>query len=407
MNYYSKDGITVASIIDPRRMKSGEKFPVKICVTYQRKRKYYPTGKVLTLKEWNDLAKSKIRILVEIRESIENSFSHVRNNVIDLADKMEFSFDLLDIRLGKATGSTLNNLIMAKINLLRNEERIGSMQYYEGILRTLRLFAGENIKLSMVTPTWLKKLETHMLIDKGYTTISMHMRGIRAMMNEAKSAGMIKESAYPFGKGKYLIPESETKKKALTIEQVGQIARYSDGLETTDRYRDLWIFIYLCNGMNVTDLANLRYKNISDGEINYIRQKTKRTARVRKEISIVITPEVEKILSRWGNKDIKPENYIFPYLEGITDPIKVKNSIKDLTKRINKRMKVIGAALGIDSITTYTARHSYATVLKRSGASIAYISESLGHNDLKTTETYLASFERKEREKNANLLTQF
>lgn len=61
-------------------------------------------------------------------------------------------------------------------------------------------------------------------------------------------------------------------------------------------------------------------------------------------------------------------------------------------------MKVVARELGIkDNITTYTARHSYATTLKRSRANIAYISESLGHNDLSTTEHYLASFEREER----------
>lgn len=71
-------------------------------------------------------------------------------------------------------------------------------------------------------------------------------------------------------------------------------------------------------------------------------------------------------------------------------------------------MKIVAKELGIpDNITTYTARHSYASTLKRSGANIAYISESLGHNDLSTTEHYLASFEREEREKNAQLLTQF
>lgn len=72
-----------------------------------------------------------------------------------------------------------------------------------------------------------------------------------------------------------------------------------------------------------------------------------------------------------------------------------------LTRAINKRMQEVGEQLGIGNISTYTARHSFATVLKRAGANIAYISESLGHQDLKTTENYLASFEREEREKNA------
>jgi tetratricopeptide (TPR) repeat protein len=66
------------------------------------------------------------------------------------------------------------------------------------------------------------------------------------------------------------------------------------------------------------------------------------------------------------------------------------------TRAINRRMKEIGERLGIGNISTYTARHSFATVLKRAGANIAYISESLGHQDLKTTENYLASFERED-----------
>lgn len=78
-----------------------------------------------------------------------------------------------------------------------------------------------------------------------------------------------------------------------------------------------------------------------------------------------------------------------------------------ITRAINKRMKEVGEQLGIGNISTYTARHSFATVLKRAGTNIAYISESLGHQDLKTTENYLASFEREERQKNAELLTKF
>lgn len=182
---------------------------------------------------------------------------------------------------------------------------------------------------------------------------------------------------------------------------------YTDGLETTERYRDLWFFMYLCNGINVADLIKLKYKNIVDGEICFVRQKTELTTKTRKEIRAIITPKIQAIIDKWGTPNCQADNYIFPYLTGVEDAEKKKNLTKDLTKRINKRMKVIGEALGIDGISTYTARHSYATVLKRSGANIAYISESLGHNDLKTTESYLASFEKEERQKNASLLTNF
>lgn len=115
---------------------------------------------------------------------------------------------------------------------------------------------------------------------------------------------------------------------------------------------------------------------------------------------------MQTIIDRWGQTPY-PDAFIFPILTGKEDAITRKNKTKYLTRAINKRMKEVGEKLGLGNISTYTARHSFATVLKRAGANIAYISESLGHQDLKTTENYLASFEREEREKNAELLTKF
>ena len=117
-------------------------------------------------------------------------------------------------------------------------------------------------------------------------------------------------------------------------------------------------------------------------------------------------PQLEAIIGKWGNKPL-PDNYIFPYMKGNQTTIERKAIVCDVVKRINKHMELIGEELGIGNITTCTARHSYATVLKRSGANISYISESLGHTDLRTTEAYLASFEKEERTKNPNLLTSF
>lgn len=274
------------------------------------------------------------------------------------------------------------------------------------VLNNIEKFAGTSLQFESISVDWLKKFEKHLLKDKSHSTVGMHMREIRTIMNEAKKAGVIKDTQYPFGKDKYEIQTAEGTKKALTLQQIGHVVRFTDGGDTTERYRDLWFFIYLCNGINVADLVKLKYKNIKDGEICFIRQKTEKTTKTRKEIRATITPEMEAIIKRWGNKP-QLDNYIFPYIDGKEDAEKRKRITKDLTKRINKRMKLIGKELGIGNITTYAARHSFATVLKRSGANISFISESLGHNDLKTTESYLASFEKEERQKNAGLLTKF
>lgn len=405
MYNYSKDGITVSSILDDRKENKNGSYPVKIRVTFKRVRKYYSTGKMLSVDDWGRLPNTRSHELGEIRKDIENSFSLVKANVIALAEKGEFTFDALNVRLSRTTGDTINTAFQVKIDSLLKEERIGTMLYYDNILKNVEKFGGKQIPFDYITVDWLRRFEKFLLKDKNHTTVGMHMRAIRAMMNLARKSGAIKESQYPFGKDRYEIKTGEGRKKALTLEQIAQILKYEDGKDT-ERYRDIWFFMYLCNGINTADLVRLKYKNIVDGEICYVRQKTANTTNTIKEIKAIITPEMQRIMDRWGNPP-SPDSLIFPLIKPTDDPLIHKKRTKDLTKRINEHMKVIGEKFGIDGISTYTARHSYATVLKRSGANIAYISESLGHNSLKTTESYLASFEKEERQKNAALLTNF
>lgn len=356
--------------------------------------------------DWNKLPESKSSESRRIRQAIESSFSLVRMNVEALADKGTFSFNALNLRLGKATGDTLNNAIRAKIESLKNEERIGTMQFYQTTLVMVEEAGGKDIPFSAITVEWLQKCERLWTKTRSISTIGMHMRDIRTLMNEAIRAGVIKESQYPFGKGLYEIKTGVGRKKGLSKKQIKAIFDYKSENETTNRYKDLWIFMYLCNGINPTDMLNLKYSNIVDGEICFVRQKTERTTKNRKEIRAIISPQIQTIIDKWGNKPLR-ENYIFPYMKGNETAIERKAIVRDVVKRINKRMKLIGQELGIGDITTYTARHSFATVLKRSGTNISYISESLGHTDLRTTEAYLASFEKEERSKNTQLLTSF
>lgn len=143
-------------------------------------------------------------------------------------------------------------------------------------------FEGDRIPFNAVVPQWLIKCETYWLKSQNLTTIGIYMRNIRAIMNDAKKNGIIKENQYPFCKGKYEIKIGKSRKKALTLEQIGKISRFEDGLESTEKYGDLWMFIYFCNGINVVDLLKLKFLNIEDGEICFIRQRTERTSKPRR-----------------------------------------------------------------------------------------------------------------------------
>lgn len=405
--YYAKDGITVAPMLDTSHPKQSGLFPVRIRVTYARQRRYYPTGKDLTTEEWNALPTTKARTLVAIRKDIENSYNIVRDTVEELASAGGFSLDALNNRLKAGCTDTLNTAFATKIEVLKAQDRVGSLKVYDVVLQGLERFAGPRISIDAVSAEWLRKYEKFLHTEnKSQTTIGIHMRHIRAILNDALRAGAIKEAQYPFGRGKYEIQAGEGRKMALTIEQIGKIARYDDGNSLMTKYRDYWLFLYLCNGINVADFVKLRYKDIVNGEICFVRQKTERTTKIRKEIRVVVTERMQDIINQWGNPP-KQDNYIFPILDGKEDAFQRKAKTLTAAGAINTRMTKIGQALEIGKVSTYTARHSFATVLKRSGANIAYISESLGHQDLKTTENYLASFEREERTKNANIIANF
>lgn len=127
-----------------------------------------------------------------------------------------------------------------------------------------------------------------------------------------------------------------------------------------------------------------------------------------KPITVFINDDMKAIIKRLGNKDSSPNNYIFPIMEQGISPLRQYELMQLFVHFINDWMKHILNSLGIDKkATTYVARHTFSTVLKRSGASTEYIQEALGHSNIKTTENYLDSFDKEVKKDFAKRLTAF
>lgn len=400
-----KNGVVVSVLLDTRTVNKEGTYPVKIKVYFQGKPKYYSTGICMSTKdELEEVLESKSKKNIEIQDIIGKELSRILKNVDILVERGTFSFSNLNNMLGKNIGGTLNEMISAKIKELDNEEKFGSSAFYKGTLSLLKRYMKHDILMNEVTVEWLNGLEKFILKTANQTTVAMNMRNIRTIMNIAKQTGVIRESDYPFGRGKYQIKEGSGKKKALNKKQLKAIAEYSDGSMTTEFYRDLWLFIYFCNGLNVADLISLKFSDIQNGEISFIRKKTKDRTRDVKRIYAAITPEMYSIINKWGN-DPKKSVYIFPFLKPGDSAWEHEKKKKNLTKLINKRMKMIGEKLNLGKITTYVARYTYATVLRNEGVPISIISPMLGHSSVTTTEIYLADLESEYRAKNASLLS--
>lgn len=399
-----KNGVSITSVLDMRTVNKEGTYPIKIKVYYQRKPKYYSVGISMSKEDWDKLWESRSSEGRYIQGEIEKEFSRILKNVEFLVEKETFSFDRLNARLGKNIGGTLNEMLDAKIKELKENDKFGSMGSNKTTLSTIKRFKKNEVQFRDVTVEWLREYEKFCLKTMNQTSLAINLRNIRAIINDAKTAGMIKESDYPFGKGKYQIKEGIGKKKALTKKQLKSIALYSDGNEFTTMYRDLWLFIYYCNGINVADLINLKFSDIQNGEISFIREKTKDRTHEAKRIYAVITPEMQTIINKWGNSP-KKDIYLFPFMKSGDDAWEHEKKKKNLTKNINDRMKRIGKELNIGEITTYVARHTYATVLRNEGVPISHISTTLGHTSVTTTEIYLADLETEDRARNARHLS--
>ena len=166
--------------------------------------------------------------------------------------------------------------------------------------------------------------------------------------------------------------------------------------------------MYLCNGLNVKDFCLLKHKNISDDILSYERAKTKRSKNNGEKITVSLKPQAKEIIKRWGQVSINSDTYIFPHLQKGMTAERERKVTQQVTKNVNKHMKRIAKELGLNkAVTTYFARHSFATVLRNSGVSTEFISEALGHSSMKTTQSYLAGFEQETIHKITDALTNF
>jgi integrase/recombinase XerD len=401
---------TTAVLLDTRREKQDGTYPVKIRITYQRKRKYYALGYSLTPAEFEKVKGERPR---GDNKDLSITFNALESRAIKVIEKLHnFTFEAFEKNfLSKnSLEDDVYSYFERYIDKLTKEGRASSASNYQCSLNSIKEFHSKKLTFPQVTPDFLKDYERWMVAGgKSLTTVGIYCRCLRTLCNLAIEEDILTKQAYPFGKRKYQIPAGRNVKKALTIDDIQKIFDYTPANETEAEMRGLWLFSYLCNGINIKDVARLKYSNIQDGKITFVRAKTERTTKKNlKQIVAILTPEAEEIISRYRNPNNAPDNYVFSIIQPGVSPERERALVLQKIKMINKYMSRIAKECGIEKpVTTYTARHSFSTILKRSGAPIEFISESLGHQDLKTTEHYLDSFEDDVKKQYASFLTNF
>lgn len=391
--------------LDPRPKKNGE-CSVKIKVTYKNKRRYFVTDVSMLPDDYKAMINAK-RILNK-HKPYHNRLEYYLTKAKSVINELKiFTFE--GFRNGFLESRNLSTSVSYAfdkyIESLMLQDRIGTAESYGNAKNSLESYK-KNLEFADVTPDFLDKYESWMLENKrSISTVGIYLRSLRAIFNRQD----IDSSLYPFGtdKGKYTIPTSRNIKKALTLEEIQKIYHYEPDPNTNEEMaRDYWMFLFISNGMNVKDFCLLKWENIEGNMITYIREKTKRTSKEQRKIEVAIKPETQDVINKWGVRSLQKDAYIFPHLNKDMNAETQRDTHKQLTKVINENMKRIAKKLEIDKdVTTYYARHSFATILKHSGAGIEMISELLGHSNTSVTQSYLKGFESKEIQKQTDVLT--
>lgn len=400
-----KMNATVDVILYKSKTLSNGEHPLMLKITKDGQRKYVSLKLSLNENEW-DVDKGKPRKSHpdkdKINKIIQAKIKEYESKILDFKmEDMDYTINTLVDKVNlKVQKLTVEQYVTNLIQSLKSENRLGSAATYQDTLNSLRRFQSMNIYFSHIDIAWLKKYEAHLReYGNNENTLGIRFRTLRAIYNKAIEENIVKKDYYPFDSYKVSKLKKATAKRAITKEHIMQIINVDT--KQVSRYycplmelsKDLFLFSYFSCGMNLVDMAHLKYSNIIDGKLVYERRKT------GKLLKFELQPTALNIMAKYQKEDSYKDDYVFPILNHTihkTEEQK-RNRVLKVNKAINKSLGKIGVFLNLPiQITTYVARHTYATVLKRSGVNIAIISESLGHSDISTTQIYLDSFDNEQ-----------
>ena len=366
--------------------------PLMIRVCKDRKMKYQSLGISILPKYWDFKANkptSKCPNKEYIERLIAEKVKVYTDKVIEFkSQEKEFTATSLMEKVNKPVKrKTVQEVFNQYIQELESANRLRYADMYKCTMHSLIKFNKHlDIPFSDMDTIWLKRYEVW-LQSQGLAinTLGTRFRHLRVIYNFAIEEKIVKSEYYPFNSFKVSKLSQTTAKRSIQKDEILSVLNYQGQTPLECLAIDLFTFSYLAAGINFGDIARLTKDNILENRLIYIRKKT------QKQIKVSLQEQAIKLIQKYS----MPDNpYLFPILSSFhkTEQQKV-NRIHKIIAKVNKSLKEIGERLNIPiDLTTYVARHSFATVLKRSGVNTSLFCEALGHSSERVTQIYLDSF---------------
>jgi len=407
---------SVSVILDTRRKKESNKYPVKLSIYHKRKYKYYNLEIDLTEADFKKIWTDRGDTIVKGKNNvIRIKLEKFQTSANDEAEKLDpFSFEILEKKLFRKSSDSkdvsyhFNQLIESNIA----NGKIGTSESYKYTLKSLMNFnKGKRLMFDAITPKWLRDYESFMKVNgKSITSTAIYLRTLRSVFNTAIDAKDVSIEIYPFSKGKeknkYKIPKSKKVKKALSGAELKILFDAESKTLEQEKARDFWFFSYACNGMNLKDIILLKHSDIDGDSFSYYRAKTYDKTTEKVKIKIHLNDYSKGFLLKYGSQE--RSGFIFPIVNNSDSDKEKFYKVKNFTRFINQHLKILAKDNGLPlGISTYWARHSFATNSIRKGASMEFVSDALNHSDLSVTKNYFSGFEDETKKEFANDLMNF
>lgn len=405
---------------DLRRAKPGKRYPIKIRVWdgLRKRAKLYSAKLDLTKRDFKGAWESQ-KVRKEFQQ-LRTKLDVIKAKAVKAASELSlFSFEAYEKKQNRKTGDGINIIYQydKRAKELYAQDRIGSWRTYQLSINSITRFIKDQtgtepkkILFQEITPEFLAGYEKYMVekMENSLTTVGIYLRHLRAIFNKAISEKEIKADFYPFGKGKYVIPSVQGTKKVLNKNQLGILFKAKTKNLEQKKAKSFWFFSFGCNGMNLKDIAMLKFKDIEDGSVKFYRAKTMNTSKGNlKEITAYLNTYTKSVIKTYGASIKNPDDYVFGIISKNDSPEEQRRLIQNFIRFINQHMEKLCEDNKLPRTTLGIARHSFATSVIRNGASMEYLQEQLGHHNSATTQKYFAGFEDETKKEFAKTIMNF
>lgn len=333
-----------------------------------------------------DIEECRLHYLVTLGKHVEEGISRIRGNIQRLERRGKlYTVDQL-VELYSASSTQMFFLSFGR-QLIMELKQVGkkrTAETYTTSLNSFSRFRGEhgdvlldevNINLMTEYESWLKE---HGICPN---STSYYMRNLRAIYNRAVDKKLT-EQQYPF---KHVYTGiDKTVKRAISLKSIRRIRDLDLSLKPSlDFARDIFMFSFYTRGMSFIDIAYLKKDDLQNGVLSYRRQKTNQRLFIKWE------KPMQEIVDKYN---ISGSSYLLPIIKDISKDERIQ--YQSAAHFVNSKLKKIGKLLGLTiPLTTYVARHGWASIAKSRNIPINTISEAMGHDSEMTTRIYLASLD--------------